>query len=79
MLDMSLSLSLRVPNGAPVITISSGTGYAGSVYRVNGSGGQWQADGVAIAGATGQEWTMTTGYEGAAITCRVGGKDSLPT
>lgn len=52
----------------PVIAIASGSGYAGSVYTSTGAG-QWTADGVAIAGATGTAWTMTSAYEGRAIRC----------
>lgn len=79
MLDLSLSLALRTPlraAAAPVISIASGTGYAGSLYRASIAGGQWHANGAAIAGATGQDWTMTIGNEGAAITYRLGGQDS---
>ncbi|WP_374290433.1 hypothetical protein [Paenirhodobacter enshiensis] len=53
---------------APVIAIASGSGYAGSVYSSTVAG-QWTADGVAIAGATGTAWTMTAAYEGKAIRC----------
>ncbi|WP_152559505.1 hypothetical protein [Paenirhodobacter enshiensis] len=56
------------PPAAPVIAIASGSGYAGSVYSSTVAG-QWTADGVAIAGATGTAWTMTAAYEGKAIRC----------
>lgn len=52
----------------PVISISSGSGYAGSVYASD-IAGQWTADGVAIAGATGTSWTMTVADEGKVIRC----------
>lgn len=52
---------------APAITYD-GSGYAGSVYTSTVAG-QWYADGVEIAGATGSTWTMTLDYEGAAIRC----------
>lgn len=51
----------------PTITYE-GSGYAGSVYTSTVAG-QWYADGVEIAGATGSTWTMTLEYEGAAIKC----------
>lgn len=53
---------------SPVISITSGSGYAGSVYSSTVAG-QWTADGVAIAGATGTSWTMTVALEGKAIRC----------
>lgn len=53
---------------APVISIASGSGYAGSVYASTVAG-QWTADGAAIAGATGSTWTMTIEHEGKAIRC----------
>lgn len=53
---------------SPVISITSGSGYAGSVYSSTVAG-QWTADGVAIAGATGTAWTMTAVQEGKAIRC----------
>lgn len=56
------------PAAGPVISIQSGSGYAGSVYRTTVAG-QWYADDVAISGATGVQWTMTLAYEGAVIRC----------
>lgn len=53
---------------SPVISIASGSGYAGSVY-VSTVAGQWYADDVAISGETGSTLTMTSAYEGAAIRC----------
>ncbi|ADO43105.1 hypothetical protein EIO_1996 [Ketogulonicigenium vulgare Y25] len=49
------------------ISITSGAGFAGSVYRASRGGGQWYADGLPIPGARGQTWTMTIALEGAAI------------
>lgn len=56
----------------PVISITSGGGYAGSVYKADKPQGQWYAGEDAIAGATNDTWTMTTALEGAAITYRIG-------
>src|SRR5215217_283567 len=70
----SLSLSptspSRILSNPPVIAISTGSGYAGSVYAATSSSagaGQWLADGAAIAGATSITWTMTLAHEGKAI------------
>ncbi|ARO14659.1 hypothetical protein BVG79_01313 [Ketogulonicigenium robustum] len=52
----------------PQISVTAGGGYAGSVYSCT-IGGQWSADGKAIAGATGNSWVMTQKFEGAAIRC----------
>lgn len=50
------------------ISISSGSGYAGSVYTSTVAD-QWTADGVPISGETGTTFTMTAEHEGAAIRC----------
>lgn len=61
--------------GDAVIEVSfSGSGYAGSVYNSTVAA-QWFADGEPIDGATGNTWTMTREYEGAAIAC--GGSDPI--
>ena len=50
------------------ISITSGTGYAGSVYtRDNGALGQWYASNTPIPGATGMTYTMEARYEGKLI------------
>ncbi|WP_273687120.1 hypothetical protein [Ketogulonicigenium vulgare] len=51
----------------PQISLTSGSGYAGSIYEASQPGGQWFADGLPIHGATAQTWIMTARYEGAAI------------
>lgn len=53
---------------SPVISITSGSGYAGSVYSSTVAG-QWYADDVAISGETGSTLTMSAAYEGKAIRC----------
>lgn len=53
---------------SPVISITSGSGYAGSVYSSTVAG-QWYADDVAISGETGSTLTMTAALEGKAIRC----------
>lgn len=62
----------------PTISITSGLGYAGSVYtRTPAKVGNWTADGVAIPGETGATLTMTLALEGKTIRFRTGaGKDS---
>ncbi|MBT9370264.1 hypothetical protein [Rhizobium sp. CSW-27] len=79
-LDSSLGMGGDQDGSAytPVINVQSGSGYAGSVYAASLAGGQWHADGVAIAGATGQTWAMLSRYEGQAITYRKGRKTSAP-
>lgn len=76
MLSLSFSLSspavLR-PRARAVISLSSGHGYAGSVYHSDRAGGQWHADGVPVAGATAQDWTMPLSLEGAAVDYRIAG------
>lgn len=52
---------------SPWITLSSGSGYADSVYRVVGSGGQWYDGSLPISGETGSTFTMTIAKEGADI------------
>lgn len=54
-------------NGSPVISVTAGTGYAGSVYTAS-SFGQWYSNGAPISGETGATFTMTTDYEGTIIT-----------
>jgi len=53
---------------APVISISSGSGYAGSTYSST-IAGQWTANGVAIPNATGNTFVLTMQHEGAEIKC----------
>ena len=78
MLGTGVSLLSRATNGAggqaaaPVIAVTSGTGYAGSVLSADLPGGAWFADGAAIPGATGQNWIRTGVCEGAAISYRIG-------
>ncbi len=67
-LALSLGVAAITANPVPALEIQSGSGYAGSVYSYS-PGGQWTADGAAIAGATGTNWTMTAAHEGAAIRC----------
>ena len=50
------------------ISITSGSGYAGSVYTST-IADQWYADDVPIPGETGSTFTMTAEHEGAAIRC----------
>jgi len=50
----------------PVISITSGSGYSGSVYTST-IAGQWYADDVEVAGETGLTYTMTAANEGKAI------------
>ena len=51
-----------------MVTIQSGTGYAGSVLKTNVlTGGNWRRNGTNIAGATGTTYTMTYADEGQAI------------
>ena len=66
------SLPGAVPpvDAAPQIAITSGGGYAGSVYTSTVAG-QWTADGSPISGATGTAYTMTLIDEGKAIRCGV--------
>ena len=54
--------------GARTISITSGGGYAGSIYTSDRAG-QWTADGVAISGETGLTYTMSLANEGKAIQC----------
>ncbi|MBR0557928.1 hypothetical protein J5J10_19740 [Ciceribacter sp. L1K23] len=76
MLSLSLDITSRLSSPSLTIAIASGGGYAGSLYRASRPGGQWHADGVPIAGASGPEWTMTMALEGAAITYRLGPQTS---
>lgn len=55
------------------IAITSGTGYFGSTYTATESGGQWFADGIAIANETNPTYVMTPASEGKAITYRKSG------
>jgi hypothetical protein len=68
---LTLAVSEK-PQVAPSIVITSGAGYAGSVYEAaptdGSTKGQWLASGTPIQGATGLIWTMTTDHEGAPIT-----------
>lgn len=52
----------------PVIAITSGSGYSGSVYTSTVTG-QWFADDVEITGETGSTLIMTIDLEGKAIRC----------
>ncbi|MDZ7906347.1 MAG: sialate O-acetylesterase [Cypionkella sp.] len=56
------------PAAVPTISITSGSGYAGSTYTSTVAA-QWTADGVDIPGEAGLTWVMTAAYEGAAIRC----------
>ena len=58
----------RRPRLTPVISITSGSGYAGSTYTSTVAG-QWTADGVPITGATGSSYVMSAANEGKAIRC----------
>lgn len=51
-----------------IISITTGTGYAGSVYSSTFPG-QWTADGAVIPGETGPTHTMLIANEGKAIRC----------
>lgn len=57
---------------AITISVTAGTGYAGSTYTQTGGvgAGQWYAGNAAIAGATGNTYVMTAANEGKAITYR---------
>lgn len=63
---------------APVITVTSGSGYAGSTLTADKAPGQWFANGVAIAGATDQALAITLDLEEADITYKWLGLSSLP-
>ncbi|MBO3762224.1 hypothetical protein [Ciceribacter sp. L1K22] len=76
MLSLSLDITSHLSSPSLTIAIASGGGYAGSLYRASRPGGQWHADGVPVAGASGPEWTMTMALEGAAITYRLGPQTS---
>jgi len=65
---MSVAIRGRAADLPPIISITSGNGYAGSVYSSTVPG-QWYADGVAIAGAVGTSWTLPLAHEGQAIRC----------
>lgn len=52
----------------PVISITSGTGYAGSTYTST-IAGQWYADDVAIGGETGETYVLSLANEGKVIRC----------
>ncbi|MNR94803.1 hypothetical protein D3C72_259160 [compost metagenome] len=67
-------IPIGVSPDADKIALMSGTGYAGSTYTANfPTGGQWFADGVAISGATGLNYTMTVANEGKSLTYRRSG------
>jgi hypothetical protein len=69
MLGVGLGLNAATRRGiAPVLSVTSGGGYAGSVYK-SSVAGQWTADGAAISGQTGTTYTMTVANEGKAIRC----------
>ena len=56
------------PPGPIVISVTTGTGYAGSVYtRDSAALGQWYASNLPIPGATGMTYTMEAQYEGSNI------------
>ena len=63
---------------APTISLTSGSGYAGSVYTSTVAG-QWTANGIAISGATGVTYTLTTAAEGTALACGASNTINLPT
>ena len=75
---LSLDLSLSgwhsafggggAPTTTPVITLTSGSGYSGSVLTST-IAGQWTADGANISGATGTSYTITVSTEGKDIKC----------
>lgn len=58
----------KPPEATPEISISTGGGYAGSVYQSTVAG-QWTADGAVITGAVGLSYTMSRDNEGKAIRC----------
>lgn len=62
----------------PLISVASGSGYAGSVLSVDKAPGQWFANGIAIPDATGQQLTVTLDLEDADITYKWLGISSLP-
>ncbi|OJF95293.1 hypothetical protein [Pararhizobium antarcticum] len=76
MLSLSLDITRRPHSFYVTIAITSGGGYSGSTYRASRPGGQWFADGIAVAGATATEWIMTGPAEGAAISYRIGAQVS---
>lgn len=62
------------PPVLPVISLTSGTGYAGSVYASD-IPDQWTADDEPIAGVTGTAYTMSVADEGKVIRC--GGSNAI--
>jgi hypothetical protein len=59
------------PNAPLTISVTSGTGYFGSVYTCAPvANGQWYADSTAIPGATASTYTLDARYEGKKITFR---------
>lgn len=62
------SSSTTLQGYANYVTITSGSGYAGSVLTSTNAG-QWKADGTNISGQTGSTYTVTRDVEGKAITC----------
>ena len=63
---------------APIITVTSGSGYAGSTLSADKAPVQWCANGTAIPGATNQQLTITLDLEGSDITYKWLGISSAP-
>ncbi|WP_273688985.1 hypothetical protein [Ketogulonicigenium vulgare] len=63
----AIQYDLALSQQSVEISITSGAGFAGSVYSASRGGGQWYADGLPIPGARGQTYTLAIQYEGAAI------------
>lgn len=70
------SVTTEAAGGTITISITDGTGYAGSEYTTDTTGGQWYANEDAISGETGATYIMDIENEGKSITYRIGGDTS---